>query len=273
MEEPTDLVKILFLILAGGGSEHKHDQAIQREYCMQPNLKYANYLYVTGSPGSSAHILKDQLIVDAEDSDLLKKTIEAVKFSLSHLDFDLIIRTNVSTFFDLRRIPGAWIKISETKSFGGFVELCRDTTMQKRNFSFVTGTGIFLSKSAAQILITLPLPLELFEQDDVSISRYLLSRYVNLIPIKRTNLSYHHLPFSSTYVRCKSSFNPMLASKRIIYLSQISRCKFSLQRLKLLFFELNIMNKSWKGFVTFLSRIPVLVRGNLFAIRATFFKL
>ena len=67
---------------------------------------------------------------------LLVKNIEAINYIKTKYDFDFILRTNLSSIWNIPKLLSLYDKIPKRNFFGGYVVAN----------SFITGTGIFISK-------------------------------------------------------------------------------------------------------------------------------
>ena len=76
---------------------------------------------------------------------LLVKNIEAINYIKTKYDFDFILRTNLSSIWNIPKLLSLYDKIPKSNFFGGYVVAN----------SFITGTGIFISKDLLEKLLTI----------------------------------------------------------------------------------------------------------------------
>lgn len=104
---------------------------------------------------------------------LLVKNIIAINYIYKKYDFDFILRTNLSSIWNIPRLLSLYDYIPKTNFFGGHVIAN----------SFVSGTGIFISKDLVEKLLTMNVN-NFIHNDDVAISKHMLNIGV---PIKFLN--------------------------------------------------------------------------------------
>jgi hypothetical protein len=114
---------------------------------------------------------------------ILKKTIEGINYCLKNYNFDYLVRTNLSTFWNLNYLCSYFDKLPNKKCLGGVV--------LKTKFSrglFVSGTGIFLSNDICKYLVENKQKIDYGTIDDVSISRFIINNLkINFVQIPRND--------------------------------------------------------------------------------------
>jgi len=214
--------KILYLAIASEDPIHKKDQQSQRDTFVQDLHSDSTIYWLHGSKYDSTFIEDSHIYVDVEEeySNILQKTIIGIQYLIEFVDFDLIIRTNVSTYFEDAKIRKMVENIDLGKNFfGGYVESCQDYFGEgQKSFNFVSGTGIFLTKSTAKSLCKMNYQDYIGIPDDVAISHFMKKNDQKITRMRRTNFSYLHILIGTTYVRLKSSVHSNLASQRFLLL-------------------------------------------------------
>lgn len=130
------------------------------------NIKYNiieidNFIYIKGQ--------EDPLIPN-----LLSKTISAINYINSKYKFDYILRTNLSSVWNIPKLLCLYNEIPKQNFFGGYV-----------NFnSFITGTGIFFSRDLIGKLLEINVN-NYNELDDVSISKHMIKNNIKMCGINK----------------------------------------------------------------------------------------
>jgi hypothetical protein len=212
-------MKIIFLVIASEDPVHQNDLLAQTNTWVSSLDQNSRVVWLRGHSGLDFKFESDTLYVPCAESyqNILEKTVLGIRYIEMNLDFDIIIRTNVSTYFHIRKLRHLLTSpLFEHDFFGGFIEKTKGAYFGGSvNYKFISGTGIFLSRAAVSKLTELNY-LE-FEgvPDDVAISHFLMHKQINRIPMTRSNLSSTHVFFPSYFTRAKSSSDPNLASKRM----------------------------------------------------------
>jgi hypothetical protein len=94
---------------------------------------------------------------------LLVKNIKAINYVKTKYDFDFILRTNMSSIWNIPKLLSLYNEIPKTNFFGGHVVV---------NL-FVTGTGVFISRDLVKKLLTINTNVTINE--DVAISFHMKS--------------------------------------------------------------------------------------------------
>ena len=116
--------------------------------------------------GSTIYVKGDESIRPG----IYYKTVKAIQYINKNYDYDILLRTNLSSFYNLDHLIKSHANLANSPIFyGGIYQFGR----------FVSGTGIFISKKATEYL-TLNDNYEI-EHDDVLISRILSSSGSKLI--------------------------------------------------------------------------------------------
>jgi hypothetical protein len=124
---------------------------------------------------------------------------------------------------------------------------------------------MFLGMNAARLLSKIPLKEYESTPDDIAITDY-LNQFLdlNLVSIPRLSLSNHHFFFTSCFIRCKSSWNDSLASKRMhllnSYFNAGGRLEKILFALRIYCFELKSCRFSFFAPLRYLNRIRVEIK-------------
>jgi hypothetical protein len=164
---------------------------------------------------------------------ILAKTILAVAWCIKNLPFEMLIRTNVSTYYSIPHLIKDLEKFDPTKAlFGGFFDESRSLRFPKQEtFSFVTGTGIYLTQPACRVLMNLKPENFVTIPDDVAISYFLMQQGLNPFFFRRVNMHSTHIFILGSQIRLKSSEISNLARKRFLLIFQYSLMPRSIRKI------------------------------------------
>jgi len=210
-------LKIVFLILAGGGPEHINDELTQRETWARSSQHLHHAIWIRSGDKLCYEEVGRTLFVPCKEKELLIKSLIAVDWVLKNIDFDVVVRTNVSTFFHLNRLENVLSSLRfNANSYGGYLQFKPKKTKNSFPIYFISGTGIFLGRESAKELCKMEQKEWQYVPDDIAISDFLASQvHLNITSIPRLTLSNHHFFLPHFFIRCKTSWNPSLASKRM----------------------------------------------------------
>lgn len=164
--------KIIFLIISSTNDEcYINMKKIQQEYLKLFGDKI-KYFFIECVPNMVEEIeeIEDHIFVKDTESiipGIYNKTIKAINHVCQTYHFDFIIRTNLSSFWNLPNI----LNLLDTKPTTGYAG---GYNVQ----GFITGTGIILSNDIASMLSNNILPIHM--HDDVLISHILSTHNIQL---------------------------------------------------------------------------------------------
>jgi hypothetical protein len=101
-------------------------------------------------------------------NELLPNTLSAIKYLRENEDFDYLIRTNQSTYWNLNNLKRLLNNLPLNKVYVGYLE-----KREHPNIDFISGSGIIFSKDVVDLLISNQNNIESEFLDDVSIGRFL----------------------------------------------------------------------------------------------------
>ena len=211
--------KTIFLILGSKSPENEADLRMQKETWLQDLLSTQSYLVLRGSDAVLARIEKDELYLPVIEAygNILLKTILGMQWALENSNFDVMIRTNVSTYFP----PGIVEKVTESLNteshyFGGYVDQCRLPGEERNRITeYVAGTGLILSRPTVKILCDMDWSDYHGWPDDLALSMALKGAGILPDKIRRNNLSQLHFFAPAFQIRLKTSSVSFLASQRM----------------------------------------------------------
>lgn len=246
--------RIIILLLSANQAVYQSDQDAQLDSWIPKAPNRVSIFHLLGLEGSPSQVVGSKLYVDCSDNAILVKTIIGIKYCLDNYQFDYLVRSNTSTFFDVSSL-GMSLRGKSKQGFGGYWDLYGDSKEP-----FVTGTGMFFSNYAAKALVeAFPSFYDNTIADDVAISRIMLqTRTVEPFSIKRKSLNASHIVTSHFYVRCKDSETPSRTSIRIKKYSDyyFSRgCNKIYLFIKIQTWELSYITPRIKGMYAYFSTI------------------
>ena len=178
-----EIMKIIILIIAHDESYYNKYQNIWKRYMnIHP---YIDCYFIKCSENIENDIVIDNENktiyckgIDSLNPGIINKTIKSINYILRNEIFDYIIRTNLSSIWDLDKLYN-FLK-DKRFHYGGVIGYCE-------SFTFISGAGIFLSKDACYNLIKNNDILNKDYLDDVSIG-YLFKDIYEKYEIQRKNI-------------------------------------------------------------------------------------
>jgi hypothetical protein len=179
---------ILLILVSEDNKCYNEMKIIVNSYCNlykdSHNLKYF-FIQLNESIPDSILVKENNIYVRGKESiipGILKKTMEPLNYINNNYDYDIVIRTNLSSFYNLDNL----YRLTDTKMFDN-----NNIAIGYRPFnSFISGTSIILSKINALKLCNYSLYNNNNANDDVIISDILKRIGIPLISLP-TN--YHEL--------------------------------------------------------------------------------
>lgn len=249
-------MRCIFLIIASPDSINLQDELAQRKTWAIENK---DVIWLRGGNENFFDSASQTLFVDVEEryENILEKTVQGVKWCLENLEFDFLVRGNVSTYFVPNRIIEVCEKYKGNDEFlGGYIDFMKNSKSRRNVQMFVSGAAIFLNRRAAQTLTSIDINLWKAVPDDVAISQFLLGKGVSPTWIPRCNLSTTSILTKRAYYRMKSSENGNIASIRMQNLDRISKAKNKKCYLNLIFRfyfdEIKWAKRNYKSFSGYL---------------------
>jgi len=194
-------------------------------------------LWVRGAETGEIFLDSRELYVPVTEKyeNILEKTVLATKWISEKYNPDWIVRTNVSTYFDLAKME-KFLAGMQKKKFDlmGYPEVTgRSYSFINERFCFMSGAGIIFSSKAANHLKSLDCRLYAGVPDDVAISHFFSNSDIKKRFISRSNIGYTRVYFPHWYMRLKSSEDAALTQDRfrLIDYHRKRRSPFSFMRI------------------------------------------
>lgn len=143
------MINILFLIISSDdNSIYKEFKKLQRLYLNLPIDPEFNIQYFFVEFKSDINMVvrdHDTIYIQGEESinpGMILKTCKAIEYVYNNCEYDFLIRTNLSTLFNLSNLCEYLRLLPKENACGGF------------NYrTFITGTGIILSRDVSKIIL------------------------------------------------------------------------------------------------------------------------
>jgi len=267
--------KVLFMVIASNNPENERDLQAQLSTWLGGLPPNYQFLILRGSELSRFSYSSNTLYVPAQElyENILLKTSLGILWAIENVDFDLLIRTNVSTYFAIDHLDKLIDKIETRKEFfGGYIERCRDPfSLSKIPIPYITGTALVMTNSVAEILSRIPVENYTGIPDDVAISHYAKIHNLDVTPLKRNNFSQNHLFLPTYHIRLKTSKNSYLASQRMNdvhnYFIEKRKMKKVLKYFVVLGKELTYIEFRWGSVVDFATRLSASAKHKILSRR------
>jgi hypothetical protein len=228
-------MKIIILIIASNNQEHEADLLCQKDTWVSDCNKNVQVIYLRGWNNNYFYRNEDVLFVPCKEeySLILKKTILGIQYIIDNLDFDILIRSNVSTYFETHRLARELNRpVYKNSFFGGYFDRSDQKIFGNRgSFEYISGTGIFLSKYAALDLCKINPEDYLGIFDDLAISNFLDDKKIRKIRMSRNNLQSTHFFIPTHQIRTKNSANPKSASRRMYLIHEFFQAQNLLNKI------------------------------------------
>ena len=212
-------MNLVFLVIASRDSVHEQDLLTQKQTWAAFLPEGVNVVWLRGHEEDKFVFDGKTLYVPCHElyGNILEKTILGIKYIVENLDFDVLVRTNVSTYFNIdKTLFELGKRYYKDEFFGGYIDKSKGGYFgKKERQDYISGTGIFLSRAAAKKLSTLDFMDYMHIPDDVAISHFLDLSGLRKVRMSRNNLGSTHIFFPSYYIRAKSSAVSSLASDRM----------------------------------------------------------
>ena len=213
--------KIIFIVIASPSPFYNKNKLILDKFMnSHPNVKT---LFIYGNVDKSQVLqTKHDLYFDCPENlrpGILIKTIKAFEHIKKNYRYNYVVRTNLSTFWNIRFILRK-LKFFLNKRF------LAGKPVKTKYGRFISGTGIILSKDLVNILIKNKNKLNYQIPDDVMLSKYLhnnhkikyyreprCDKFIKRIPLNKRSIPRHF-----TSYRLKTKQNRNLDSYKIFKL-------------------------------------------------------
>lgn len=229
-------MQLIFLVIASEDSVHEKDLFTQQQTWAASLPQGATVVWLRGQEGKNYDFDGETLYVPCLElyENILEKTILGVKYLFENVDFDVLVRTNVSTYFNVEK---TLLELKKKRFngdfFGGYIDKSNGGYFgRKGSQDYISGTGIFLSRSAAGELSSLDFLAYKGVPDDIAIYHFLEKLGTRRVRMSRNNLGSTHLFIPSYFIRAKSSAISSLASDRMLLIDEYFKQRSFFAKLK-----------------------------------------
>jgi|LauGreSuBDMM15SN_2_FD.fasta_scaffold00230_2 hypothetical protein len=220
-------MKVVLLLIFHESDIYNKMIDVQRSYIH--NHPEVDAYFVTFKEEMSEDVLLsgDVIYVKGSESytNILMKTIKSIRYIVNelHLEYDFLVRSNVSTIINLDRIHNYLMDSPVTHLYtGGTIETLRwplqtyeicGTKQDQRNSFFGTqyaqGTGIILSMDVVRILLSIENDIEYDIVDDVKLGLLIREAhpkaYKSMTSVPLPKLTYNRCDSESVFIRNRSN--------------------------------------------------------------------
>jgi hypothetical protein len=214
-------MKILILVIASNQPENEADLESQKNTWVSVCNKNVSVMFLRGWEQEQYYFAKESNVlfvpIREEYSNILSKTIIGINYVLDNFEFDILVRSNVSTYFETNRLVKELNHpVYRGSFFGGYFDRSRDRKFYNGNsFEYISGTGVYLSKDAVVVLSKLDPKQYTGVSEDLAIYDFLKGKGFKTIRMARNNLFSTHFFIPTFNIRVKNSFNSKSASRRM----------------------------------------------------------
>jgi hypothetical protein len=182
-------MKIIFLILSGYDNEvcvadakiYDSLRSLSRQYYKKMREQYHfKYYYLEYKEDIEEDVVEheDYIYIKGTEhfSKIYEKTTKAISYINSKYEYQFVVRTNISSFWNIHQLFNMSVKLPIHGCFTGSYMF----------HSFISGTGIIMSKDVSTVLSN---EKNNNNPDDVEIS-WNLQKYFQILPIDETKIYY-----------------------------------------------------------------------------------
>jgi hypothetical protein len=212
-------MKILILIIASNQPENEADLESQKKTWISECNENVSVIYLRGWDQGQYYFEKDVLFVPIREeySNILHKTIIGINYILDNFKFDVLVRSNVSTYFETNRLVKELNRpVYRGSFFGGYFDKSKNKNFYSGDsFEYISGAGIYLSKDVVIGLSKLDPNKYTGVFDDLAIYDFLRNKGFKTVRMARNNLFSTHFFIPTFNIRLKNTFNSKSASTRM----------------------------------------------------------
>lgn len=229
-------MRILYLVIASDDPVHIQDENTQRSTWAFKNFN--EVIWLRGGEKTFFDESKQTLFVKVAEKyeNILAKTILGIEWCIKNLDFDFLIRANVSTFFVPTKVHSYLAQLEENINFfGGYLDFSKNENSLKSETFFVNGGAFFLSREAALTLLRVEVDKWKGRPDDLAMSQFLINEGLKPTWIPRGNVANTGILTRKMYYRMKSSSNSNMATIRMRLLDKIIKTPNLVKKIQIYF--------------------------------------
>lgn len=148
-----------------------------------------------GNCVENCHTDDSLYLTSIEDVKCAKKTIDAFKYCLDNFDFDIIFRSNTSSYIDYGMLTA---EAETVKRYAGVIGTCNEV-------KFASGCGFFITRDMVKLVVDNYKNLDFTQFDDVMIGKFLNSCGIYPEPKNRIDVdeNTYNVDLNCFHYRCK----------------------------------------------------------------------
>jgi hypothetical protein len=237
--------QIVFIFIAGGSEAHVRNMRSQREACFTNLPSSVRCLWLVADVSRSTIELEDSILfVPIKDvySNLLLKTVMGIRWVLENWDIDFIIRSNTSNYFNLALIERQFLGLDRNELFYGGatgVFVLQDERNLEYKLNYVSGSGIYLSRAAGELLTSIDVQKYRDVVEDIAIGDFFRNFGITPYVLPRNDVSDWDPLRYQFQIRLKAWHSNALTLKRFERISKIF--KASSMHFYFLYFQFEIL--------------------------------
>tara|TARA_Y100000992_G_C21253781_1_gene487366 strand:- start:109 stop:987 length:879 start_codon:yes stop_codon:yes gene_type:complete len=178
-------MKLLILVLSSKTYPSYRNEKIQKKTWAKNNSIDKRILFYRS--GDQVSLKKDQLTVKAgkKTSDIGYKTMEAFDWCFKNIDFDYLLRTNTSSYIDIKNLESHIELFKNEKYLYNGMQMSLPRNEIRESVKFISGAGILMNRNTIKLLLDKKSDFEINEWDDVAIGKLLQENNIKTTPGKR----------------------------------------------------------------------------------------
>lgn len=138
-------MRLIFLVIASEDPIHQADLQVQKQTWVSSLPESCQVIWLRGSENNDYLVDGNTLYVPCPENyaNILEKTILGIQFVANNLNFDIVVRTNVSTYFDFPRLRRELGKSFYKNAFvGGYFDKTSGGYFGRSDsYDYISGTG------------------------------------------------------------------------------------------------------------------------------------
>ncbi len=226
-------MKIILLLISGGGEVHDSNELSQRMTWASAQSTDIEIIWLRGRPGNEYSLESNTLYVPCENdfTSILEKTILGFRWIASNKNFDLVVRSNTSTYFNLESLSRNFSKFDLRAVGGTFENTRKPIGKYAKGYRYLNGSGLYLGKKAVDLICNMDHQGYAGLPDDLAIHSFFEDSRIGFYHVPRNNLDLHHIFFPRFQVRVKSWSRNDLTISRMHYVHAYFQCQTFYSRL------------------------------------------
>jgi hypothetical protein len=164
--------KIIFIVIASPSDYYNKNKIIMNQF-MNKNKNIKTFYIYGNVDKSKVFKTEHDLYFDFSENlvpGILKKSIKSFEYINKNYTYDYLIRTNLSTFWNFKRILQKIKKFPNRRCLAGDIR-------RRYPINYLFGTGIIYSRDMVNLLVKDKNKLNYDKADDIVLSYYLHKKY------------------------------------------------------------------------------------------------